>query len=1074
MSIRKSNRKSWIMVLLMSAFLLQLVAFSPALAAAKQPADYYTEPQVYGMRPNPTAEFQMGPIGVTGIEARIYPGVIVTVEKTQPNTPAYGKFSVGDIIVGVNGVALKGKNPLVVLGEALTKAEATDGAVTFDVKPGKDAAVKKVTVKIPVLGAYGKTFPLNSEKSRKIIKKAAEFYAGKDRMKKHWFLNGLACLFLLSTGDDAYLPRVKEYFAQFMKDPDGWGGTTWDDGVKGVGDMTWDNGYNGIACGEYYLRTGDKSVLPLLQYYCDDARKRQHWGKGWQHWGYGINPGYEGAGGLVNSAGVQVLTTLLLGKQCGVKVDDKTLLGALTFFYHFAGHGAVPLTDTRNWFILRSGGRDGGAAGAMQIACRAKGDVSIYKEARDYLSLSALTSWPTRGYNWEVIWQSLTGPAVREFNPDLYYKTMQRHEWCFDLGRQASGAFWFPRSHASLDSTEEGVSLALAYTAPLKTLQITGAARSKYARDFTLPTHLWGTKADRAFLLTKNNPDFYKYGKEEDIYIPHRELPTQIRSKNVSKLPLDTMLKNVRHWRYVIRLAAAKALRMNKQFGELEKLLHDPDPRMRRAGLDGIIDYKPWCGSISLGPNALKTGEYTPAMVKGITDILANPKEAWFVTDGALLALHNAPVDAIKQNIPRILPWTTHEEWWLRESSFSALLGLQKDDVLLAKHLPTLIDMYVNEYYANPNINMREMLCETLKEKKNGSPAGKVIIAGLVRAVLESKILPDVGKNQRSREGAYNVIQAALACTKLAPEAAPELADAIVKAGRLTTLDTPSLLGILQAADGHLQDQYVGLYPALDKLDTQKKKHLANILFKEFRPELITRLYSATIWDESNLIDRIVDLTKLKKNIPGWQTIGTPEPNKRIWRYCSFNPLTEKDKMHPRVFERFRTATLPEGMDKWYSPEFDDSKWESGTSPIGVGEFTAHGHGKMWTATPDHFFKNNANWGDGEFLLMRTTFNVSDLDYDYYRLRVLYARGYTIYLNGKMIKSYPWTSHFPQYVKIVLTNAIRKNLSKGVNTLAVYGISGYEKDAKTGEYHPIAQMDVSIEGLKKADVVGNP
>ena len=50
---------------------------------------------------------------------RIYKGVAVTVEETLPNTPAHGKFKKGDIIVGVNGALLKGKNPLVVLGMAV-------------------------------------------------------------------------------------------------------------------------------------------------------------------------------------------------------------------------------------------------------------------------------------------------------------------------------------------------------------------------------------------------------------------------------------------------------------------------------------------------------------------------------------------------------------------------------------------------------------------------------------------------------------------------------------------------------------------------------------------------------------------------------------------------------------------------------------------------------------------------------------------------------------------------------------------------------------------------------------------
>ena len=105
---------------------------------------------------------------------------------------------------------------------------------------------------------------------------------------------------------------------------------------------------------------------------------------------------------------------------------------------------------------------------------------------------------------------------------------------------------------------------------------------------------------------------------------------------------------------------------------------------------------------------------------------------------------------------------------------------------------------------------------------------------------------------------------------------------------------------------------------------------------------------------------------------------------------------------------------------------------------------------------------------------MRSTFRAADadLDYDYYRIVLLTCKGYTIYLNGQKIKSYPWSAHYPKYEKIVLTEALREHLKKGANTLAVYGMAGYEQDKKTGGYHAVGQMDLSIEGLKREDVEG--
>ena len=170
---RNGRRAGWWVLVLV----LQSMAFFPAVAAAQSPSEYYTEPQLYGDRPDPNQEYRIPQvIGVSGIMARIDKGVTVTVEETQPNTPAAGKFNKGDIIVGVNGVLLKGRHPWAVLGTALTEAEAKDGVLTFDITAGKTGPAKQVTITIPVMGAYARTFPLNCGKSRKIIRQAAEFY----------------------------------------------------------------------------------------------------------------------------------------------------------------------------------------------------------------------------------------------------------------------------------------------------------------------------------------------------------------------------------------------------------------------------------------------------------------------------------------------------------------------------------------------------------------------------------------------------------------------------------------------------------------------------------------------------------------------------------------------------------------------------------------------------------------------------------------------------------------------------------------------------------------------------------
>jgi len=339
---------------------------------------------------------------------------------------------------------------------------------------------------------------------------------------------------------------------------------------------------------------------------------------------------------------------------------------------------------------------------------------------------------------------------------------------------------------------------------------------------------------------------------------------------------------------------------------------------------------------------------------------------------------------------------------------------------------------------------------------------------------MEGKVMPDVGKNPHSKVGMANIIQVALVSIQKAPETAADLADALVRGGRLKTLDTANLMTILKAPDGDISDRYVGLYPALKTQTPAQKKRLTDIIYNDFRPLLIERLASVKDKDtESKLIDLIIDLNRLKKQVDGWRAIGTPKPLERTWRYMSFDPLTEKDKLHQREEKRLREITLPAGMENWYSPGFDDSNWNSGKTPIGTGHFKAHGHGMMWTYRPNFFYENNSDWGDGEFIVMRNEFEVDDLDFEYFRISILSYQGYNIYLNGHKIHSFIWFWHYPHYVKTILTERELKYLKKGTNTLAVMGFSGYEKDRNKEEYHPIAQVDLYIEGLKKSDLTAN-
>ena len=98
--------------------------------------------------------------------------------------------------------------------------------------------------------------------------------------------------------------------------------------------------------------------------------------------------------------------------------------------------------------------------------------------------------------------------------------------------------------------------------------------------------------------------------------------------------------------------------------------------------------------------------------------------------------------------------------------------------------------------------------------------------------------------------------------------------------------------------------------------------------------------------------------------------------------------------------------------------------------------------------------------------MMRSTFEVDKLDYDYYRISVLANQGFHIYLNGEKIHTYIWWKNDPYYRKIMLGPEHTKFLKKGTNHLAVYAGSDYV----TGKH--VGQIDVCLEGLRESDLLG--
>jgi len=193
-------------------------------------------------------------------------------------------------------------------------------------------------------------------------------------------------------------------------------------------------------------------------------------------------------------------------------------------------------------------------------------------------------------------------------------------------------------------------------------------------------------------------------------------------------------------------------------------------------------------------------------------------------------------------------------------------------------------------------------------------------------------------------------------------------------------------------------------------------------------------------------------------SVPGWELVGAPAAEERIWRFTTVDATVEKEKLEKKHKKRFRKITLPAELADWFEPGFDDSKWQSGKAPIGKGIWKEREYN-----IPIPQFRSQ--WGDGEFILARTTFEVDKLNHDAYRIAVLANQGYDVYLNGVKMHTYIWWKE-PMYRSIVLEDKYAGLLRKGTNVLAVRAGSDYSR----GKLENIGAIDVVLEGITKKGI----
>lgn len=619
-------------------------------------------------------EFAIGP---TGIFATIEKDLKVTVRSIREETPAESsQLSPGDILTSIQGDSLAVDDPRVLLGKAIGAAEAKDGTIVFGVLRGDQPI--KITVKIPALGGYSPTWPLDCAKSKSIAEATAKFVAESQQEDgSYQFGNGrpfrndlkgcLASLFLLSTGNEEYLEHVKRHVLPLAK--------LAETRKNAGGHVNWQLGYQGVLLGEYYLITGDRTVLPGLQelcYWCLDNQAAGGWGHG-----EGIGPGYVQSG-LMNHTGLPILMTLILARECGVEVEDKAYARAVELMYRMTGHGCIAYGDHRSelWWS-NTNGRNAMLSCAFSLL----NQTSNYRAASEHLATLVTDSYfqPEFGHTgggFNVMWRGIASVHVPESRAENYRRQMTQLAWYYDLCRQPGGGFSIlptPPSNSRYSGLDWGTgAMGLTYTAPLRTLRITGKPPTKFSKKADLPDFEWGSEADLAFFSTDTADGFGK----EDLE-PH-EIYHLLLKKRKAESTADDCAKYLRHYSPLVRTWAARRLGEMNDAAAIEVLTDaatHSDPRVRRAVFDAISGYDNWGRPMK--------GKMDPSVVSAkflsaIRNTLNNPEAAWWEKDGALFALGKAEPGDIRDHFPIIEKYAKHPDWYLREAAFWSTIGLHE------------------------------------------------------------------------------------------------------------------------------------------------------------------------------------------------------------------------------------------------------------------------------------------------------------------------------------------------------------------------------------------------------------
>lgn len=507
---------------------------------------------------NDRHDWNLGPTGARGwmwgMALRTDFARQILITKVDPGSPADGVLKVNDVIVGINGKKFE-SDARIAFGNAITEAEKKENHGTLKLLRWRDGKTKDVTLKLKVMGSYGPLSPTNCDKTARIMEDACR-YIEKNGIGRD-ITGHVNALGLLASGDDKYLPMVRDY-ARSLK-------------VKDAYSMSsWRMGYMNIFLSEYYLLTKDEEVLPKIRemalYLAGGQSLVGTWGHNNAREG-GILLGY----GAMCQPSLSCAVSLILNQKCGI--DDPVVGEAIRkseiFFSSFVNKGNIPYGDHSPREVHDSNGRSSLAVIFF--------DLLGNPEAYQFFARMTVASYSQReeghtGNFWSYAWGPL---GAMRAGPEAAAAFMEKQQWFYDLERQWNGGFTYQgganmigSEHTTPGWDTTGARL-LTYAMSLRKLEITGR----------------GLKLEKA-LTGQALADTMIAGEGYNVW--HRN--GLIKTDSFDSLPDEELLKRLNTWSMPMRIRAAKSLakKPTNHVPTLMKMLDIMDREIILGGIYGL------------------------------------------------------------------------------------------------------------------------------------------------------------------------------------------------------------------------------------------------------------------------------------------------------------------------------------------------------------------------------------------------------------------------------------------------------------------------------------------------------